>query len=78
MNLEITQEDAKRLNWILADKEQEYTTKLIRSARSNGTLEQLADWQETEVRIRTISKTREELIRNILGEEVYALIKSER
>jgi hypothetical protein len=78
VSIELTQGQATRLMGILAEKEDEYTTKLIRSSRPNGTQEELADWARTEQKIRTISHTREELTRALLGEEMYALIKSER
>ncbi len=78
VSIEFTQGQASRLLGILAEKEDEYTMRLIRHSRPNGTQEELADWANVEKRIRTISKTREELTRALLGEEMYALIKSER
>ena len=78
VSIELTQGQATRLMGILAEKEDEYTTRLIRQSRPNGTQQELADWANVEKRIRTISHTREELTRALLGEEMYALIKSER
>ena len=78
VTIEMTQGEANRILGVLAEKEDELVTKLIRSASVNGSREEIQDWYNTEKRIRTISKTRESLTRAILGEEAYALIKSER
>ena len=78
VSIEMTQGQASRLMGILAEKEEEFTTKLIRTGRPFGTQEEIVDWKNTEKKVQTISAIRESLARAIIGEEMYALIKSER
>lgn len=78
VTLELTQGQARRLTGILAEKQEELTLKLIRQGRPYGTQEEIIDWRNTEKRVATLAAVREELVKAILGEEQYALIKSER
>ena len=78
VSVEMTQGDASRLMGILADKEEEFTLKLIRQGRPYGTQEELNEWARTEKKLSTIKTIREELAKSLIGEEMYALIKAER
>ena len=78
VNLELTQGQARRLTGILFEKQQELTQKLIRQGRPYGTQEEIIDWRNTEKAVATLAAVREELVKAILGEATYALIKSER
>ena len=78
VTLELTQGQARRLTGILFEKQHELTQKLIRQGRPYGTQEEIIDWRDTEKAVSTLAAVREELVRAILGEEAYALIKSER